>query len=260
MLSPDVFVGATHAKCTWGISMRTVRTMFGGLFMAAAITGMARADITVSTATDPTALLGSQMSALLGTERATVRDLPDARLAAIATGPDAPAVRPPDAPVDGMTAAAPVVRAAPRDLMIRYDAGWLAAQPTPSGGEDWECLRKAIYFEARGESVKGQVAVAEVILNRVESRRFPGSVCAVVNQRGGGSCQFSFMCDGNSDSMSDRSSIERAGRIARLMLDGAPRGLTAGATYFHTNAVHPSWARQFDRTASIGSHYFYRQD
>jgi Cell Wall Hydrolase len=235
--------------------MRTVRTMFGGLLMAAAIAGMARADITVSTATDPTALLGSQMSALLGTERATVRDLPDARLAAIATGPEAPAAGPPE-----RTAAAPAVPGAPRNLTIRYDAGWLAAQPAPAGGQDWECLRRAIYFEARGESIKGQVAVAEVVLNRVDSRRFPGSVCAVVNQGGGGSCQFSFMCDGHSDRMSERGALDRAGRIARAMLDGAPRGLTAGATYFHTSGVRPSWARQFDRTAFIGSHYFYRQD
>ncbi len=240
--------------------MQMVRTLFGGLLLAAAITGMARADITVSTATDPTAQLGVQMTALLGTERDAVRGLPSGRLAAIATGPEAPAVRPPDATEVAKTAEAPVVRGGPRDLTIRYDANWLAAQPSPSGGADWECLRTAIYFEARGESIKGQVAVAEVVLNRVASRRFPGSVCAVVNQRGGGGCQFSFVCDGYADRMRERGAADRAGRIARAMLDGAPRSLTAGATYFHTNGVRPSWARQFDRTASIGAHYFYRQD
>jgi spore germination cell wall hydrolase CwlJ-like protein len=240
--------------------MRMVRTLFGGLVLAAAITGMARADVTVSTATDPTAQLGAQMSALLGTERATVRDLPEARLTAIAAGPEAPAARPSAATEAGKTAEAPLVGGTPRDLTIRYDTVWLATLPAPSGGADWECLRRAIYFEARGESIKGQVAVAEVVLNRVDSRRFAGSVCAVVNQRGGGGCQFSFICDGISDQMSESGALDRAGRIARLMLDGAPRGLTAGATYFHTSGVRPSWAHQFDRTASIGSHYFYRQD
>lgn len=240
--------------------MRTVRTLFGGLILTAAITNMACADITVSTATDPAAQLGSQMSALLGSERDAVGGLPNGRLAAIAAGPEAPAVRPPDATEAAKTAEAPVIRRGPRDLTIRYDGTWLAAQPSPSGGQDWECLRRAIYFEARGKSIKGQVAVAEVVLNRVESRRFPGSVCGVVNQRGGGGCQFSFVCDGIADRMGERGAVDRAGRIARAMLDGAPRSLTAGATYFHTHGVRPSWARQFDRTASIGSHLFYRQN
>jgi spore germination cell wall hydrolase CwlJ-like protein len=240
--------------------MRMVRTLFGGLVLAAAITNVAQAEITVSTATDPAALLGSQMSALLGSERDAVGDLPNGRLAAIAAGPEAPAVRPADATEIAKTAEAPVIRGGPRELTIRYDGAWLAAQPSPSGGQDWECLRRAIYFEARGESIKGQVAVAEVVLNRVESRRFPGSVCGVVDQRGGGGCQFSFVCDGIADRMSERGALDRAGRIARAMLDGAPRSLTAGATYFHTDGVRPSWARRFDRTASIGSHLFYRQN
>jgi spore germination cell wall hydrolase CwlJ-like protein len=235
--------------------MRTVRTLFGGLIMAAALHTAAFADVTVSTSTDPAASLGAQMSALLGTENAAVRGLGQAQIAAIATGPEAPATHPADPTAVAKAAVAPVV-AAPRDLTIRYDAAWLAQQPTPTGGEDWQCLRKAIYFEARGESIRGQFAVAEVILNRVQSRRFPGSVCGVVHQSG----QFSFMFDGNSDNMRDRGAIDTAGRIARLMLDGAPRGLTAGATYFHTTGVRPSWARRFDRTAQIGAHLFYSQN
>ncbi len=230
--------------------MRMVRTMFGGLVMAVMMNGMALAEVTVSTATDPTATLGAQMSALLGSERATVRGLPQARLAAIAAGPKAPAV------------VAPAVASAngAREMVIRYDAAWLGAQAAPSGGADWECLRTALYFESRGESIKGQVAVAEVILNRVDSGRYPRSVCGVVNQGGGGGCQFSYTCDGNSDRMRDGGSIDRAGRIARAMLDGAPRALTGGATYFHTTGVSPSWSRRFPRTAAIGAHLFYRQN
>lgn len=235
--------------------MHTVRTLFGSLMMAVAMQTAAVADVTLSTSTDPTASLGAQMSALLGTEKATVRGLGAAQIAAIATGPEAPATRPADATAVAKTAGAPAV-AEPRSLTIRYDAAWLAQQAAPSGGDDWQCLRKAIYFEARGETIKGQFAVAEVILNRVDSRRFPGSVCSVVHQSG----QFSFLHDGHSDNMRERGAIDRAGRIARLMLDGAPRGLTAGATYFHTTGVRPSWARRFDRTAQIGAHLFYRQN
>ncbi len=236
--------------------MRNVRTLFGGLMMAAVVNTVAFADVTLSTSSDPTASLGAEMSALLGSENATVRGLGRAEIVAIATGPEAPATRPTDPTAVAKTATAPVAPPAPRELIIRYDAAWLAQQQPPGGGNDWECLRKAIYFEARGESIRGQFAVAEVILNRVDSRRFPGSVCGVVHQSG----QFSFMFDGISDNMRDRGAIDRAGRIARLMLDGAPRALTAGATYFHTTGVRPSWARRFDRTAQIGAHLFYRQN
>ena len=78
--------------------------------------------------------------------------------------------------------------------------------------------------------------MAEVILNRVDSPAYPNSVCAVVGQGGGGSCQFSYVCDGASDVMNERYPAEIASRIARVMLDGAPRTLTFGATHFHTRA------------------------
>lgn len=141
-----------------------------------------------------------------------------------------------------------------------YDSAWLATLPMPTAPtSEWQCLTKAIYFEARGESIAGQAAVAEVILNRRDSPLFPGSVCAVVGQRGSGGCQFSYVCDGRSDSMTDRAARDTAGRIAAAMLTGLPRTLTQGATHFHTPAVRPSWSRRFPRTATIGYHLFYRQ-
>lgn len=140
-----------------------------------------------------------------------------------------------------------------------YDAAWLRQQPAGAGNAEQQCLTEAIYFEARGESLRGQFAVAEVILNRRDNGAYPGTVCAVVHQRGAGSCQFSYVCTGKR-SMSDAASKARAERIARLMLDGAPRQLTAGATHFHTTGVNPSWARAFPRTAAIGAHLFYRED
>ena len=124
---------------------------------------------------------------------------------------------------------------------VRYERAWLAGLPAASGGADWRCLTEALYFEARGEDVRGQFAVAEVILNRVESRRFPGSVCGVVRQGTGRkfACQFTYTCDGHPEIVRDRRSWARLGKIARLTLDGAPRALTHGALYYHTRAVSP---------------------
>ena len=135
---------------------------------------------------------------------------------------------------------------------------WLMARPKPTGDEQWQCLTEALYFEARGESLEGQIAVAEVILNRVDSPLYPRTVCGVVKQRGGGGCQFSYVCRGTTK-MREKGARDLAGRIARAMLDGAPRILTDGATHFHTRGVRPSWSKRFAKTASIGAHLFYRQ-
>ena len=118
----------------------------------------------------------------------------------------------------------------------------------------------AIYFEARGEPEPGQVAVAKVILNRVDSRRYPDSVCAVVGQgsQNLNACQFSFKCDGKREDMGNREAFERAGRIARVMLDGRDRSLTLNATHYHADSVNPRWARRLVPTAKIGAHVFYR--
>jgi len=146
---------------------------------------------------------------------------------------------------------------------FRYSENALALMPRAHGGPEWQCLSEALYFEARGESVKGQFAVAEVILNRTESSAFPTSVCRVVHQgteRGINNCQFSYNCDGRAETISEPQAYEQAGKIARLMLDGEPRILTKGATYYHTTAVRPSWSRSFEQTAEIGEHIFYRDN
>ncbi|MDZ4136713.1 MAG: cell wall hydrolase, partial [Paracoccaceae bacterium] len=72
-------------------------------------------------------------------------------------------------------------------------------------------------------------------------------------------CQFSFTCDGYADRIREQDAFAQAGKIARMMLDGAARDLTMGATHFHTRNVRPGWARQFPQTAAIGAHLFYRQ-
>lgn len=136
----------------------------------------------------------------------------------------------------------------------------LDTMPQASGDEAWQCLAQAIYFESRGEPLDGQVAVAEVVLNRVSDRRFPSTVCGVTKQGAGSGkgCQFSYACDGNSDVMKNAVPRARAEKLAALMLGGQPRSITAGATYFHTRSVRPSWSSRMVRTASIGHHYFYR--
>lgn len=118
---------------------------------------------------------------------------------------------------------------------------------------DLECLAEALYHEARGEGSQGQAAVAEVILNRVDSGAFPGSVCGVINQPS----QFSYTI-GGAKPIRNKAAYLRAVDIAKAALSGAPRQLTGGATYFHTPSVRPAWSGRFERTVQIGRHIFYR--
>lgn len=144
---------------------------------------------------------------------------------------------------------------------IRYDRAWLDAQhPEIAQSADWTCLSDAIYFEARGEPLKGQFAVAEVILNRVDAKGYPSDVCDVVTQgESGPVCQFSYLCDGKPEIVTEQAAYERAEKIAAVMLAGAPRMLTKGATHFHTSAVRPYWASHLPKTVQIGDHLFYRE-
>lgn len=145
-------------------------------------------------------------------------------------------------------------------IRVNYSRDWLAKQSVKTGGDQWYCLAEALYFEARGESVKGQFAVAEVILNRVDSSAFPDTICGVVNQGTGRKyqCQFTYTCDGYAENIHEPRAWDRVGKVAGLMLKGAPRQLTSGATHYHTKAVKPRWSKKFPRTATIGVHHFYR--
>lgn len=146
------------------------------------------------------------------------------------------------------------------ELDIEYSRNWLASQSFKAGGAEWRCLAEALYFEARGESVKGQFAVAEVIMNRVDSANFPDSVCSVIHQGTGRKyqCQFTYTCDGYKEVIAEPRAFDLTSKIAHLMVKGAPRPLTSGATHYHTRAVSPRWSRKFPRTISIGVHHFYR--
>jgi len=122
------------------------------------------------------------------------------------------------------------------------------------------CLSEAIYYEARGESIEGQIAVAEVIMNRVDSRHYPDTVCGVVSQgeHRRNSCQFSYRCDGEPERMSDRTAASRARDVAILLMKGERRDLTQDATHYHATYVKPYWAKSLTHTATHGTHVFYR--
>ena len=142
-----------------------------------------------------------------------------------------------------------------------YSKAYLRSLPVAKGGKEWACLTEALYFEARGETVKGQFAVAEVILNRVSSPSFPDTICGVINQGTGRkfACQFTYTCDGRAEVIREPKAYQMVGKVAKMMIDGLPRTLTGGATFYHTKAVRPRWSRAFERTATIGFHHFYKK-
>jgi len=124
-----------------------------------------------------------------------------------------------------------------------------------------KCLTDAVYFEARGEPVRGQIAVAQVVMNRVFSGYYPNNVCGVVyqNARHHLACQFTFACDGIPDVVNEPDAWLRAMRIAKEMLDGRLWLAEIGkATHYHAYWVHPSWARTMHKLYRIGVHTFYR--
>lgn len=151
---------------------------------------------------------------------------------------------------------------AQEEANFEYSKSWLSKQGIAQGDAEWACLSEALYFEARGESVKGQFAVAEVILNRVDSAKYPNSICSVINQGTGKKyqCQFTYTCDGIKEIFKEATARKNTQKVAAALLEGvAPRELTKGATHYHTKAVSPSWSRSFPRVATIGVHHFYRQ-
>jgi N-acetylmuramoyl-L-alanine amidase len=131
----------------------------------------------------------------------------------------------------------------------------LVADHADSGTSDaeQECLAGAVYFESKGEPLRGQLSVAEVILNRTHSGRFPASVCGVVKQRG----QFSFVRGGRIPAVA-RASLawKRAVAIAHIAREGLADGGAPRALFFHARRVSPGW--KLTRIAAVGNHIFYR--
>ena len=158
---------------------------------------------------------------------------------------------------------------------FRPSADEIAYHPTPEGlnfryqGEsqaefetrERRCLSTAIYFEARGEPVRGQVAVAQVILNRVRSPLFPQTICGVVYQgQMHPGCQFSFTCDGHTDTPRNDEQWALAQDIAKKIMAGELWLPEVGySTYYHANYVSPRWAGSMNKIDKIGRHIFYKK-
>lgn len=136
-----------------------------------------------------------------------------------------------------------------------------AATPAQAENSELKCLAMNLYHEARGEDVVGIIAVGKVVINRVNSKQFPNTVCKVVKQGGQKRryrCQFSWWCDGRSDKALDKEAWQRMIYYASLVLNkdlGDPSG---GALFYHTDSVEPYWAASKTRVVTLGSHVFYQ--
>lgn len=131
--------------------------------------------------------------------------------------------------------------------------------------QEYECLVKNIYFEARNQSIKGKQAIAAVTLTRAKHKGFPKTICKVVaEQRKRGVCQFSWKCDGKSDNP-DLSSKEElvAWKKAKVVAEDALLGkldkMLDGVTHFHASYVNPTWAHKLTKIGQIGDHIFYKE-
>lgn len=141
----------------------------------------------------------------------------------------------------------------------KWAANYLPAHVYEAKQQD--CLARGIYFEARGEPERGQVAIGQVILNRVKNPAFPSRICDVVYQNfeQRNACQFSFACDGIEDRIRSTKHYKIAQQIAREVTDGTTFLYEIGdSTHFHTTGVRPDWAGELTKTDRIGHHIFYR--
>ena len=153
---------------------------------------------------------------------------------------------------------------------------------TESNQPELYCLAQNIYFEAKSEPLAGQYAVADVVLNRVQDTRYPNTICEVVREGPikeswktkqdpdlsdderiyyprKNRCQFSWYCDGKSDTVRDNDAWRMAQIIAyKIVHTDKMRGITEGATHYHADYVSPKWASKIQLVGSISTHIFYR--
>jgi spore germination cell wall hydrolase CwlJ-like protein len=144
---------------------------------------------------------------------------------------------------------------------VKTPAERLGLVDQTSRAKSEKCLTEVVYFEARGEAVRGQIAVAQVVLNRAFSGFYPTTVCGVVyqNKHRHLACQFTFACDKNPDVVREPDMWDRARKIAKAMLDGQlwlPE--VAKSTHYHAYWVRPSWVNEMKKMYKFGVHTFYR--
>ena len=137
--------------------------------------------------------------------------------------------------------------------------------------EQLECMALNIYFESAVEPLAGKIAVSQVVLNRVQQDRYPSTVCGVIkegptykNWKGNvyplkDRCQFSWWCDGKSDTPTPGRVWENSKKVAKLvMTNNRMVDITEGSTYYHAEYVNPRWASRMNKIGRIGAHYFYK--
>ncbi|MEM0948139.1 MAG: cell wall hydrolase [Pseudomonadota bacterium] len=217
-------------------------TLWAAALFAIGGVSAASAEVVVSTSNNPQVVLGDTLRGMFDAEQAGLSAVSASRVKRLSVEPKP--------------------RGSGRGELL-YDASFLRSMPFEKGGEAWACLTEALYFEARGESVRGIFAVGEVILNRVSHPDYPSDICGVIYQGTGKKyqCQFTYSCDGRKEVFSEPKAYENVGKIAAVLLEGdAPLNLTDGATHYHTKAVKPRWSRKFAKTTTIGVHHFYRKD
>ena len=124
------------------------------------------------------------------------------------------------------------------------------------------CLALTIYYEARGGSERGRLAVGYVVMNRTRSSLFPDGVCDVVQQGGQqrSRCQFSWWCDGRSDQPKDEATLRESVKLAEEIYYGCKSDPTGDALWFHSSAVKPPWSKSFGRGKRIDRNVFYHGD
>ena len=147
-------------------------------------------------------------------------------------------------------------------LLVQAQAAAAPDSLTVSPAE-FECLALNDYFEARGESTAGRLAVAHVVLNRVMDTRFPEDICSVVKQnrtRHAHRCQFSWYCDNRSDTPYNKAAWHRSRKLATAILqkDSALVDPTNGSLWYHASFVSPRWSANLRVSLVLGGHVFYR--
>jgi spore germination cell wall hydrolase CwlJ-like protein len=149
-----------------------------------------------------------------------------------------------------LTSGNPVEPHQPLDELVRDHRAAVASD------EERRCLAGAVYFEARGEPLEGQLAVAEVVLNRAASGEYPASICEVVKQP----AQFSFVRNGLFPPIDESSAAWRtAVAVAHIAAEKLADKLASDVLWYHADYVAPDWGRRLARATQIGAHIFYRR-
>lgn len=164
----------------------------------------------------------------------------------------------PDVPANTISLELPPVAKSPnRNWGVRWDQ------------DDLNCLALNIYFEARSEPIEGQYAVGDVVMYRTLHAQYPDDICNVVrngiyhswnpNMPVRNMCQFSWWCDGKSDTPVNGKAFETAMIIAKdILTDPTYPGMIDYALFYHAEYVQPKWASEMELVATIGTHHFYR--